>query len=134
MSTPSLQVSSDQPVWKRHLRKLVALVILLGGLGWVVSRHLDRPTRHKVDLQVRVSPEVFGGGGELVMFLDDARGETVWTFRGRLSDPIRVFDPLLVPGRYEAVAEWRSGEEKRFTVKVQFVSPGPDVKIQIPGS
>jgi hypothetical protein len=134
MSTTPLPSSSEQPVWRRHLRKLVALAILLAGLGWVVSRHLDRPARHRVDLQVRISPEVFGGGGELMMFIDDARGETVWTFRGRLSDPIRAFGPLLVPGRYEAVTEWRSDEEKRFTVKVQFASPGPDVKIQIPGS
>ena len=125
---------AGRPAWKQHLRKLVAVAILLAGMGWVASRHWNRPTRNAVSVQIRLAPEVFREDGELVVFIDDDRGETVWTFRGRLSEPFREFEPLLVPGRYEVLAQWRSGKEKATSVKVGFESPGPIVKIIIPGS
>jgi len=127
-----MKSESGKPVWKQHLRKMIALAILLAGLGWVASRHWNRPSRHTLSVQIRVSQEAFGEGGELVVFIDDDQGETVWSFRGRLSEPYREFEPLLVPGRYVVFAQWRTGDEKALSSKVEIVSPGPIVKIPIP--
>jgi hypothetical protein len=111
---------------------VVALVILLGGMGWIAARHWNEPSRHAVSLQVRLAPEVCRTGGELTLFVDDADARTVWTFRGRLSGPVHDFEPLLVPGRYQLNAQWRWDGEKEAFVHVQFRVPGPIVKIPIP--
>lgn len=116
-----------------RLRKWVALAVLLAGLGWVWSRSRDRPARYDTRLEVRVDPEIFAPGGELVILLEDEDQETAWSFRGRLSDPIRDFGLRLVPGRYELRVRWSLGPEKAHDVSASLEIPGPPARIRIPG-
>ncbi len=133
MSDGSPSPEPGRPAWRRHLRKWVALAVLLAGLGWVFSRHWDRPARHDARLQIRVEPEAFSPDGELLLILEDGASETAWSFRGRLREPIRDFEIRLVPGRYELRARWLLPSEKSFEVKASLTVPGTLTRIRIPG-
>ncbi len=115
------------PRWRR----LLALAVLVGGLGWVIGAFWRQHGESRADLTVALHRDLNPADVEVWISVRNGEGEDVWEFRGRLRESRQRFRPRLLPGDYEVHAAARASGRDLSASQGLLEVPGTPLRVEI---
>lgn len=114
-----------------RFRRILALAVLVGGIGWSVHRFMVARSGDRAQLEIQLEKGISPAGVEIWLCIRGEDGEDAWSFRGRLRADRTRFSPQVAPGAYEMHAEVHVDGVKHAPVQRNLQFPGARVRVQV---